>query len=120
MRAVQLGVVVGATALAVGLLSRDGWPGYVVGAVLAVSLYVMLVVGTLYSHPNRGRVPVSHLAGTAAAAVVLGGVMVWATGTTAFWAVGFILSGVLWPSMDLARRSGAAAAGTPSGRDARG
>ena len=97
--------VAAAIALAVGLLSASGWTGYVVGAVLALSLWVMLFAGS-WATPDRGRVEMRAYAGAAALAVVLGYVMVRVgDGSTAFWAVGFILAGSVVPVVRSAARS---------------
>ena len=50
------------------------------------------------------QLPVRAYAVAAGLALVLGGGVFWLTGTTAFWAVGVIMAGVLFPAMDRARR----------------
>ena len=88
---------------AVGLLTADGWPGYVVGAVLALSLWVMLFCGSLAT-PARGAVSPRSYALAALVGVVLGYVVFRIGDGGAFWAVGFILAGAVLPAVPAARR----------------
>lgn len=83
---------------AVGLLTADGWPGYVVGAGLALALWVMLYCGSLAT-PARGTVAPRAYALAALLGVVLGYVVFRIGGGGAFWAVGFILAGTVLPAV---------------------
>ena len=44
-------LVAAAVTLVVGVVTGEGWPGYVVGAVLSLSLWVMIFAGS-YAHPG--------------------------------------------------------------------
>lgn len=91
-----LGIAVLIT-LAVGLLDADGWPGFVIGAVLALALWVMLLAGS-YAGPDRGVVDARVYASAAVVGVVLGYVVQLIGGNGSFWAVGFIVAGALAPT----------------------
>lgn len=107
MHAAALALVATAMTLVVGLASSTGWAGYVVGGVLALTLWVILFCGTLYGakgRPLAERVPVRAYAVAAGLALVLGGGAFWLTGTTVFWAVGVIVAGVLFPVANRAQR----------------
>ena len=93
MRVLLLLLTAAAVTAAVGLISGDGWTSYVVGAVLALSLWVMLFFGAMSTGVKPARVPPAHYAGAAAVAVAIGAVTSWLTDTGAAWAIGFIL----WP-----------------------
>ena len=105
MRTLALTLVVGAaTTAVVGWVTGGGWPGYVVGAVLAGSLWLMLFLGS--SVAERGGSPwvaVDRYLLASALGVVLGGAM-FALGddNAAFWAPGFIVAGVVLPSTTVA------------------
>ncbi|NUS40336.1 MAG: hypothetical protein HOP97_01705 [Terrabacter sp.] len=93
-------LVAAAVTLVVGVVTGDGWPAYVVGAVLALSLWVMLLAGS-YSHPGGVadmRVPTRQYALAAALAVAFGWAMYVVGDGATWWAVGFILAGVLVPA----------------------
>lgn len=78
---------------AVGLLTGAGWPGFVVGAVLAVSLWAMLMFGIPTNFTARS-VPAWQFAAAALAAVVVGYVIFRLGGENpAMWAAGFIVAG---------------------------
>lgn len=87
-----------AMTLAVGLLTSIGWPGFVIGAVLGLSLWVMLFFGS-YATPDRGF-PSARVHATAAAmAVVLGYVLVrLGDGNPAMWVPGVIIAGAVLPA----------------------
>ncbi|MFC3689013.1 hypothetical protein [Aquipuribacter hungaricus] len=104
MRVLPYLLVAAAVSVAVGLVSDDGWAGYVVGAVLALSLWVMLLFGAMGQGRPLAAVPPLHYAGCAAAAVALGAASYLLVGASPSWAVGFIFAGVLWPVADRARR----------------
>lgn len=88
--------------LAVFLLSGAGWPMLVVGAVLALSLWVILFAGS-YALPSgsrgRGTVDARSYAIAAAAALVLGFFFFQFGDGPVWWAVGVIFAGVLAPTV---------------------
>lgn len=92
--------------LAVGLLSGGGW-AFLVGAALSLSLWVMLFAGS-YAVPGRGRddgrTSVRDYATAAIVSVALGYVMFLVADNASFWAVGFILGGVIVPAGSAARK----------------
>ncbi len=96
-------LVAAAVTVAIGLLDGQGWPSWVIGAVLALSLWVMLFLGSL-AGAERYVVPPLSYAGAALAAVAVGAVLVWMTGTSAFWVVGFIVAGAVVPATRAAAR----------------
>ncbi len=83
--------------VAIWLLSDDGWPGLVIGAILAVTLWVMLRIGPVPEGEDPA-VPATGYLATAVVGVGLGYVFyrlgdengVW-------WSVGFILAGLVLP-----------------------
>lgn len=105
MRTLLLTLLVGAgTTAAVGLLTADGWPGYVVGAVLAFSLWMMLFFGTyVEKRDDAAWVAVDRYLLASVVGVLLGFAM-FALGddNAAFWAPGFIIAGVVLPATALA------------------
>ncbi len=92
-------VLIGAgTTLAIWLLNDDGWPGLVIGAVLALALWVMLRLGPVPEGESR-RVPVAGHLSTAVVAVALGYVFFRiGDDNGAWWGVGFILAGLVVPA----------------------
>ncbi|WP_345265132.1 hypothetical protein [Nocardioides nanhaiensis] len=94
-----------AMTLVVGLLTGIGWPGYVIGAVLALSLWVMLFAGS-YSGTHRGVVDPVDFAIAAVVGLVIGFVVFLAGDEPGFWAVGVIMGGVLVPAGRSAQRGG--------------
>jgi hypothetical protein len=98
-------LVVAAVSVAVGLLSGGAW-ALLVGFVLALSLWGMLFAGTYAVRPGepRGTISLTQYAVAAGVAVVLGYVMVRIGGNPSFWAVGFIMAGVLVPAGSAAVR----------------
>lgn len=92
-----------AMTLVVGLLTGIGWPGYVIGAVLALSLWVMLFAGS-WSGAHRGVVDPVDYAIAAVLGLVIGVVVFVAGDEPGFWAVGVIMGGVLVPAGRSARR----------------
>ncbi len=111
MRPVVLHLLVAAAITgAVGLLTHDGWPGYVVGAALALSLWVMLFAGSYAgsyagssTDRGRGRVETRHYLGAALFAIGLGWAMFQVGDGPTWWAVGFILAGAVMPATTAAR-----------------
>lgn len=91
--------------LVVGVFSGGGWASFVTGAVLALSLWVMLFAGS-FATPGpdsvNGRVPARHYALAAALALVLGYAMSVVGDGAAWWAVGFILAGAVLPAASAA------------------
>ncbi|MDZ5662444.1 hypothetical protein HN031_14430 [Nocardioides sp. zg-1308] len=91
----------------VGLVSGGTWPYFVMGAGLALSLWVMLFAGS-WAGPERethGRTSASHYAVAAAVALVLGYAMYVVGDGASWWATGVILAGVLVPAGLVASRS---------------
>ena len=98
-------LVAAAITLAIFLLGGREWPQLVVGAVLALSLWVMLFAGS-YAGPQRGRTSAAVYAVAAAVGLVIGYVMTQVGDGSSWWAVGFILAGVLVPAGRTAQRQG--------------
>lgn len=80
----------------VGLLTDQGWPGLVIGAILALSLWGMLFFGSFErGKDEHGVVPAAHYAPAAGLAVLLGYLFfTMLDDNGAAWAIGFILAGV--------------------------
>lgn len=108
MRTALLTVLVGAAvSVAIGAVTADGWPGYVVGAVLALALWVMLLFGSSARPGERWTVRWEDYLVAAVVGLLLGGAMFLASDdNAAFWAPGFIIGGVLLPSASAAVRRG--------------
>ncbi|WP_147454099.1 hypothetical protein [Tessaracoccus antarcticus] len=88
-----LAVVVGVS-VAVGLLTDVGWPGFVIGAVLSFSLWVMLFLGP--ANFAARSVPASQFAWAALGSVALGYLIFRLGGENpVMWATGFIAVGVV-------------------------
>lgn len=104
-------LIAAAVTVVVGVASGGGWAYFVVGAVLSLSLWVMLFAGsyaTPVKDPGNGRVSVRQYAIAAALAVVLGGTMVLVLDGPTWWAVGVIVAGGVIPaSSAVAQRSSA-------------
>jgi hypothetical protein len=103
MRVLLLLLVAAAVSAVVGLVSGDGWPGYLVGAVLALSLWLMLFFGSFGQGARSAAVPPAAYAGCAAVGLALGALFYLVMDTGPAWAIGFILAGVLWPAAARAR-----------------
>ena len=84
--------VAAALTAAIGLLASEGWPGWVMGAVMALSL----AVGTLFG--SRLRLPLRSYAVGALVTLVTGYVMS-LIGGFGFWPVGAVFGIVLAPVM---------------------
>ncbi|GAA5118105.1 hypothetical protein GCM10023339_30120 [Alloalcanivorax gelatiniphagus] len=93
----------------VGLASGGTWPYFLMGAVLALALWVMLFAGSWSGADReaRGRTSALHYAAAAVAALVLGYAMYVIGDGASWWAVGVILAGVLVPAGTAIGRSGA-------------
>ncbi|WP_210650738.1 hypothetical protein [Nocardioides sp. SYSU D00065] len=93
--------------LVVGTVSGGGWAYYLVGAVLALSLWAMLLAGS-YASATRdggaGRTSARQYAVAAAVALVLGSAMYVVGDGGSWWAVGFIFAGALVPATAAATR----------------
>ncbi|GAA1939642.1 hypothetical protein GCM10009797_36330 [Nocardioides hwasunensis] len=87
--------------LVVGFASGGGWAYFVVGAVLALSLWVMLFAGS-YATPGpaegNGRTSSRQYALAGACALVLGYVMYAVGDGAVWWSVGFIMAGAIIPA----------------------
>lgn len=95
-----------ALTLAIGLVAGREWPAFVVGAVLALVLYLMLFAGSYALPPGRrGRVtPVNYLT----AAVITFGVglaLYLMTDGLIWWALAAIVAGAVVPATQLAQRN---------------
>ena len=101
-------LVAAAITVAVGLLSGGEWPAFIIGAVLSLSLWVMLYAGAC-ARPERPvqLQPLAYL--TAAVVGVALGYAFYRIGDDngVWWAVGFILAGVVLPIGAKANREGA-------------
>ena len=88
-----------AVTVAVGLLDGSGWPSFVIGAVLALALWVMLFAGSYATAGTRGTVDPRAYAVAAATGTALGYLTVRiGDGNSAFWATGFIVAGAILPA----------------------
>lgn len=111
MRSHLMTIAVAATsAVAVGLLTVEGWPGYVVGAVFALSLWLMLFSYS-FAAEKWSAVPPVRYAGASALAIAIGYVFFrLGADNPVWWAPGFIMAGAIMAgSSSLAgtsRRSG--------------
>ncbi len=90
--AVSLGITV-----AIGLLIGEGWPGFLMGAALVLSLWVILRFG---SHPIRknSRVSAPKYTVVAVAAMALRYLLYWIGGggdNVALWVAGFVAVGMI-------------------------
>lgn len=94
---VVLAVATAVTAI-VGVLDGQGWPSFVMGAILALVLWVMLFAGSYAVPRAHGRVEPTSYAAAAAVGVVVGYALVAATDNSSFWAVGAILAGAVFPA----------------------
>lgn len=87
--------IASAITAAVGLLTAEGWPGYVIGAALALSLWLMLFFGS-FSAAKRGVVSPVTYAGAAVLAVALGYVFFrLGDNNGAWWAPAFVMAGAV-------------------------
>lgn len=85
------------TTVVVGLLAGGEWPHFLIGAILGLALWVMLFAGS-YARPHRGRVDPREYAIAAAVGLALGYVMSLVGDGPTWWAVGFIIAGVIIPA----------------------
>ncbi len=91
-------LIAAAIAAAVWLLGGGDWPLLIVGAVLALSLWVMLFAGSWAGSRPPGTVATRDYAVGGLLGIALGfGISLVGDGPT-WWAVGFILAGVMVPS----------------------
>lgn len=90
----------------VGVLSGGRWPYFVVGAVLALSLWVMLFAGSYGGGPAKGEVDARSYAGAAVLSVVLGYPMSLIGDGPVWWAVGVIMAGAIVPAVPALRGGG--------------
>lgn len=91
--AITAAVVVGSR-----LLGQDGplWAYALIGAGLALALWVMLFVGSSAGDAgDRGTVSVAAYAAAGVVGVLLGAVIAGIGGQPTWWAPGFILAGVI-------------------------
>lgn len=97
-------LVVGlAISAAVGLLTGIGWPGFVIGAVLSVALWIMLFFGVSQNLKTR-IVPAGQYGATAIAAVVVSFLVYKLSGEKpVMWSVGFIIVGAVTIAIFVAR-----------------
>lgn len=89
--------VAAASSVAVGLLTTTGWPGYLIGAVFTLSLWLMLFFGS-FAAAQGGAVSPAKYAGASVLAVTLGYVFFRLGDDNAvWWAPGFIMAGAIIP-----------------------
>lgn len=96
---ITLAVAVAMT-LVIGLVEGGRWPHFLLGALLAGVLWLIVVFGTWEGgsgHPS----PFSY-AIAAALALVIGGVVVAIAGHGPWWAVGVAMAGVVVPAVQRA------------------
>ena len=104
-------LVAAVVTLVVGVTTGGGWAYFVMGAVLALALWVMLFAGS-YATPAKdagnGRTSTRQYAIASALAVVLGYALNVVLDNPTWWAVGFILAGAVVPAGVAAQRARAA------------
>lgn len=86
-----------ALALAIAVISGGRWPHYLMGAIFALSLWLMLFIGTSGANVVVRAVDWRNYAMASAIALLLGSVF-WIVGgrdNGAWWGVGAILAGTL-------------------------
>lgn len=89
--------VAAASTVAVGLLTAEGWAGYMIGAVFTLSLWLMLFFGS-FAAAKGGAVSPMSFAGASVLAVTLGYVFFRLGDDNAvWWAPGFIMAGAVMP-----------------------
>ncbi|GAA3690599.1 hypothetical protein FB459_0408 [Yimella lutea] len=77
----------------------DMWWAYpLIGAILALALWGMLLAGSYGHKERRGIVEPRSYAIAGLLGVVAGSIVGTLTGENSFWAVGFIIAGVLLPA----------------------
>ncbi len=90
--------------VAVGLIDDQGWPSYAIGAVLCLSLWVMLFAGSYAGQrSSRGVVDPMSYAVAAVIGIVVGLVLVQVGDDSALWSAGFIIGAVTVIGSRLAR-----------------
>ena len=83
--------------VAIWLLTDDGWPGLIIGAVLAVALWLMLRIGPVAEGEEPGVRATGYLA-TGVVGVALGYAFFRiGDGNGVWWSVGFILAALVLP-----------------------
>ncbi|NNG37036.1 YwiC-like family protein [Nakamurella aerolata] len=94
-----------ALTIAIGLVSGGKWPGFVVGAVLALVLYLMLFAGT-YAQPagRRVRVAPQHYLTAAVITFGLGLVLYLMTDSLIWWPAAAIVAGAVIPATQAVQR----------------
>lgn len=103
MRTLTLLGIAAAYAVVVALLDGQGWPSLLIGAILALVLWVMAFAGS-YATPQRGVVVPEAYGAAAVVSVVAGWVVVGVLDASSGWAVGAIIGGAVAPAVGLARR----------------
>lgn len=100
-------VLVGlAVTVVVGVVSGGDWAYFLTGAVLALSLWVMLFAGSYAGTPaERGRTSLPQYAVAAVVAVALGWAVYVVGDGASWWAVGFIMAGAIVPAATTGVRS---------------
>lgn len=83
----------------VGVVSGGGWAYFLVGAVLALALWVMLFAGSFATpdRRDRGHTSSRQFGMAAAVALVLGYAMYVIGDGATWWSVGFIMAGAVIP-----------------------
>ena len=89
--------------VAIGLLTSAGWPGFVMGSVFSLSLWMMLFFGS-YATSKKGFVPSRAYMTAAAIAVPFGYILFRISGDNAvMWAPALIFVGAIFPATTLTR-----------------
>lgn len=91
-------LVAAAVTVAVWLLGGRDWPLLIVGAVLSMSLWLMLFFGNLAGRDAGGPVSSRDFAVAAGIAIALGYFLTLIGDGPVWWAVGFIMAGALVPT----------------------
>lgn len=81
--------------LVVGVTSNEGWPGWVLGAIVALVLWVLLFAGSYAGPPERrGTVAATNYALAAGITVLVGVPVTLIMDEMIWWSVAAILGGV--------------------------
>ncbi len=93
-RVLQDIAVAGVVCVVIGIVSGGTWPYFVVGLVLALSLAVMLLLGSYGAQP-MALDPRRYAAASAASLAIGYGMFRLMDSEASWWAVGFILVGTV-------------------------
>mgnify|MGYP000847650563 FL=1 len=89
-------------AVVVGLVDGQGWPSLLIGAILALVVWVALFAGS-YATPERGVVTPEGYGVAAIIAVAAGWAVVTLLDMSTGWGVGAVIGGAVVPALGLVR-----------------